>query len=969
MKTKTHVLTAMVAIFCLIGGTATAWGQIAAWDFTGAGTTSLPTYAATTFDAHLVSTSGANNITRGAAASWSNASNSFRTTGFKNEGISSSNTDYFQITLTAVSGYAVSLLTIDAKYSGTQTFVGSSGVTSQFAYSVDGTNFTLISSSFNLSGSVPLTMAQIDLSGITALQNVAAGTTITIRYYASGQTTTGGWGFYSSTSGQNGLTIGGTVTNSSAPVISTVGTLSSFGNIIVGNHSAEQSYTISGTNLTDDIIVTSPTDFEISQTSGSGFSTNPITLTQAGGIVSTTTIYVRFSPLNTGVKSVNITNASTGAITQNIALSGTGININTSDIIENTGFTYPTNIAYENYQATDIVGGSSDIEIAQFTIRDGGASAERDSFGTILNSITFNITNFSFIRRIALYDGATEVGTEAAGASSVTFSGFAISAVDGGTKDFSIRVSLNTTVTDNQKIQLTVSGAAADLTGSLFATSNAGGAASSIIGDNNKIEVTATRLVNTTNKPPASVYINVPFIVEIKATDINNNTDLDAVHSITLTRTTGTGTLTSATSLTQSMSSGVYSWSDVAYNTVESFVITAAASGLTSAVSGSISCLNIPVANHVVIAEIYGGGGNSGAPYTNDYIVLYNPTISSIDLTGWSVQYNSAASTTTTWQVTNLSGSILANSYYLIQEGTGGAVGTVLPHTPIVTGSINMNGTAGKVVLSNSTTAFTVQAPSGSSVIDFVGYGSSANAYEGTGYAYAPSNTSSIRRKSNAGTNVYGSANGYDGDDNSLDFYVESNLTANSPLPVELISFAAVAQKMSAQLKWITATETDNYGFEIERREIGENGWQKVGFVRGAGTSNSVHAYTYADSNLSSGKYAYRLKQIDNGGACKYSSSTELEMSMPKELKLFGNFPNPFNPSTKVQFTVPVNGNVRLCVYNVVGQEVMTLFDGVAKAGKLYETTFNASCMATGLYFCVLEFGNQRITHKMLMTK
>jgi trimeric autotransporter adhesin len=969
MKTKIHVLSAMVVIVCLIAGTMPALGQIAAWDFTGVGSTSLPTYAATTYDGYLISTSGANNMTRGAAASWSTANNSFRTAGFKNEGISTSNADYFQITLTAVSGYAVSLSTIDAKYSGTQTFVGSLGVTSQFAYSIDGTNFTLIGSSFILTGTIPLTMTQIDVSGIAALQNVAAGTTITIRYYASGQTATGGWGFYSSASGQYGLALGGTVTTSSTPVISTNGSLATFGNIVVGNHSAEQSYTVSGTNLTNDIIITPPTDFEISQTSGSGFSTSPITVPQSGGTISAATIYVRFSPLSPGAKSVNITNASTGATTQNVAISGTGTNSNTSDIIEKTGFTYPANIAYENYQATDITGGSNDIEIAQFTIRDGGASADGDSFGTILNSITFGVTNFSFLRRIAVYDGATEVGTEAAGASSVTFSDLTLTAADGGTKDFSVRVSFNTTVTDNQKIQLTITDAATDLAGSLFATSNAGGTTSSIVGDYNKIEVTATRLVFTTNKPPGNVYINVQCNAEIKAKDANNNTDLDAVHSMTLTTATGTGTLSSATGLTQSLSSGVYSWTDVVYNTVESFIMTATASGLTSAVSGSISCQNIPIADHVVLAEIYGGGGNAGAPYTNDYIVIYNPTVSSVDLTGWSVQYNSATSTITTWQVTNLSGTISANSYYLIQEASGGAVGTALPLAPTVTDSIKMNSTTGKVVLSNTTTAFAVQVPSGSSVIDFVGYGSTANAYEGTGFAYAPSNTSSIRRKSNAGTNIYGNGNGYDGEDNSLDFYVETNLIANPPLPVEMTSFTAVAQKMSAQLKWNTATEVNNYGFEIERRQIAESNWQKVGFVAGAGTSNSAHAYTYADNNLSAGKYAYRIKQIDNDGAFKFSNSTEVEISMPKELKLFGNYPNPFNPSTKVQFTVPENGNVRLSVYNVLGQEVMTLFDGAAEAGNLYETTFNASRMATGLYFSVLEYGGQRITHKMLMTK
>ena len=189
-------------------------------------------------------------------------------------------------------------------------------------------------------------------------------------------------------------------------------------------------------------------------------------------------------------------------------------------------------------------------------------------------------------------------------------------------------------------------------------------------------------------------------------------------------------------------------------------------------------------------------------------------------------------------------------------------------------------------------------------------------------------------------------------------------------LPVEMTSFAAAAQNMHAQLKWNTATEVNNYGFEIERRAIASNAWEKVGFVLGSGTSNTAHNYTYADNNLSAGKYAYRLKQIDNDGAFKYSVSTEVEIiGVAKELKLFGNYPNPFNPSTKVQFAVPENGNVSLRVYNIIGQEVATLFDGAAEAGNIYTANFDGSHMASGLYFSVLEFGNQRITHKMMMTK
>jgi hypothetical protein len=199
-----------LSVFVLLCFSNITWGQIAAWDFTGVGTTSLPTYAATTFNSNLVSSSSLNLITRGSTAAWSTAGNSFRTVGFKNEGISTSNTDYFQITLQANTGYTLSLSTINAKFGGTATFYATPGVTSQFAYSLNGTTFTLIGSPVQ---STSLTMGQVNLAGVSALQSVAAGTTVTLRYYASGQTTSGGWGFLSAaTAGTNGLAIGGTVT-------------------------------------------------------------------------------------------------------------------------------------------------------------------------------------------------------------------------------------------------------------------------------------------------------------------------------------------------------------------------------------------------------------------------------------------------------------------------------------------------------------------------------------------------------------------------------------------------------------------------------------------------------------------------------------------------------------------------------------------------------------------------------------
>ncbi|MCX6269268.1 MAG: hypothetical protein NTW16_18270 [Bacteroidetes bacterium] len=182
-------------------------GQIAAWDFYGQ---SFPvTCAATTFHPNLESAGGASHVTRGPGAPASGGVNSFRTTGFQNNGISAAAADYFQVTLRPAPGYKLSLSTLDAKFNGTTSFFATPGVTSQFAYSLDGVNFFLIG---NPVQTTSLTMGQVALSGIADLQNVYTGTVVTLRYYASGQTTTGGWGFYSGSPGVNGLAIGGTVT-------------------------------------------------------------------------------------------------------------------------------------------------------------------------------------------------------------------------------------------------------------------------------------------------------------------------------------------------------------------------------------------------------------------------------------------------------------------------------------------------------------------------------------------------------------------------------------------------------------------------------------------------------------------------------------------------------------------------------------------------------------------------------------
>ena len=171
----------------------------------------------------------------------------------------------------------------------------------------------------------------------------------------------------------------------------------------------------------------------------------------------------------------------------------------------------------------------------------------------------------------------------------------------------------------------------------------------------------------------------------------------------------------------------------------------------------------------VVISQVYGGGGNTSAYWKNDYIELHNRGDQAQNLSGWSVQYSSA--TGTTWQVTNLSGSIAAGGYFLVQEAVG-AGGTASLPTPDATGVIPMSGTAGKVALVNTTTALSGACPTGTQIKDFVGFGTTANCYEGTGPTPAPSNTTMDKRNGEGCT---------DTNQNATDFTAIAANASNPP--------------------------------------------------------------------------------------------------------------------------------------------------------------------------------------------
>jgi len=148
-----------------------------------------------------------------------------------------------------------------------------------------------------------------------------------------------------------------------------------------------------------------------------------------------------------------------------------------------------------------------------------------------------------------------------------------------------------------------------------------------------------------------------------------------------------------------------------------------------------------------VISQVFGGGGNSGAPFRNDFIEIFNAGTSAVNLNGWSVQYASA--TASTWSVTTLTAvTLLPGQYYLVQESSGGSNGVVLP-APDATGTIAMAAGSGKVALVKNSTALTGTCPGDPNIMDFLGYGNTANCFKGSAPAPAPSNTNALLRSAN----------------------------------------------------------------------------------------------------------------------------------------------------------------------------------------------------------------------------
>jgi hypothetical protein len=187
------------------------------------------------------------------------------------------------------------------------------------------------------------------------------------------------------------------------------------------------------------------------------------------------------------------------------------------------------------------------------------------------------------------------------------------------------------------------------------------------------------------------------------------------------------------------------------------------------------------------------------------------------------------------------------------------------------------------------------------------------------------------------------------------------------PLPVELSSFSAVILENGIKLKWRTETEVSNYGFEILRSTKNDN-WQVLGFVEGHGNSNSPKDYSFDDENAATGKYSYRLKQLDTDGKFEYSKVIEVDIGSPQEFELSQNYPNPFNPSTTIRFSVSESSFINLTIFNSLGEKIEEPVNEVKEPG-VHTIELNAQDLPSGTYLYRIQSDSFTSTKKMILIK
>lgn len=355
-----------------------------------------------------------------------------------------------------------------------------------------------------------------------------------------------------------------------------------------------------------------------------------------------------------------------------------------------------------------------------------------------------------------------------------------------------------------------------------------------------------------------------------------------------------------------------------------------------------LSCSAIGVQAQVVISQIYGGGGNAGATFRNDFIELFNRTNTPVSLAGWSVQY--ATNTGATWTPTSLTGTIPSGGYYLIQmdAGTGGTVN--LP-TPDVVNNTPLNALNGKVALVNVTAALSGSCPTGTQIIDLVGYGSTASCFEGSGPTSAPSNTSAVLRASNGCQ---------DTGQNATDFAVGVPNPRNSATPVNLCTPPSVTATLATAPLAVCAgapvTFTANVGeFGVSYSYTLSNGTNSA-----SATGQTSVSFVTSVATTVSGAYTLTVSSVSGSSMAVVGPAITLNPTPTVTLTFPGG--TLIDPSSVPTIRLPTPGQVQVSVSGGTMYEWVQVIDRI-NGYELRQTESNTS----GL-FTISKTGPYRIT-------
>ena len=695
----------------------------------------------------------------------------------------------------------------------------------------------------------------------------------------------------------------------------------------------------------------------------------------------------------------------------------------TSDIVTAGG--EAGSINYLLKQSASITSPSHGVQVWAFTVRDGGSTNSSDGFDTYVEFLTIepgatdDVANWgSTVRTAAVFDGGgtqmTTENTTVTGDNFLLDLSFNAVVTDATSDTYYLVITFENTVTDQAHLQFKITGATTvSGFGTDFAAVDAGGATSSSSQSANQLSVTATSLAFS--GVPSEVSANTEFSATVSAIDSLGNVDIDTTMSVTLSKIEGEGTFsTTSSNLTQSLVSGSYTWSDLLLSAEDTVhLATTNTGGLTNDTTGVIDVMLGIFVEHFNYTSNSNLTSNGWTAFANAGSFPIKTLGSSLAYSGYSSaigvkalldNVNSAEDVYYNFPSQSANDVFVSCIVSVNQAATGGSYFlTLAPSSPSAASSLRAAMYVKTTFFGNlsfGVSKWTSGTPTYSDTL----YSTGTTYLLAIKYTFNPgSDTNDVVRfyidptldaggensptvtasavddtvdAASLGAVTLNQVSGSNSPEIEVDAIRVSTAWANGGLPVQFTNFDASPMMSGVFLSWSTKTEVDNAGFEVERRSVNPQSalntpqWERLAFIPGAGTSTSERSYSYTDGGLAPGRYAYRIKQIDRSGAYTYYREAEVEIgAAPKEFTLNDAYPNPFNPSTTINFTLGASDRAVLKVYDVLGREITTLFDGMAEAGRVNRVQWNAAGIPSGMYFARLESGGMSAMKKLVLLK